>query len=79
MRIPGYKVATRIKHPYHVDEQRDGIHIAEYMLQLDRESALTFLESLSIYWAANLPVPEHIDDSSLEHGRYLYLLAEQME
>ncbi|MFZ5911642.1 MAG: hypothetical protein ACOYYU_16630 [Chloroflexota bacterium] len=78
-RIPRYKVATRIERPYHVDEQRDGINIAEYMLQLDQESALTFLENLSIYWAANLPVPGNINDSSLEHGRYLYLLAEQME
>lgn len=78
-RIPKQEVAARIEHPHHVDEQRDGIGIAEYMLQLDQESALTFLENLSIYWAANLPVPEQTNDSSLERGRYLYLLAEQME
>ena len=69
---------SKVRGRHYVNEQRDGLKIADYMLHLDLVSALTFLENLSIHWAANLPIAE--DSSSfLEYGRYLYLLAEQME
>ena len=77
-KIPNDKIAARIKKVYYVNEQVDGLCLSDYMLHLDREDALSFLENISIYWASNL----HTDKDSvaqLEQGRYLNLLAEQIE
>ena len=76
-KIPNDKIVARIKKVYYVNEQVDGLCLSDYMLHLDREDALSFLENISIYWASNL----HIDKDSvaqLEQGRYLNLLAEQI-
>lgn len=75
--IPNNKMVAKIQKHYD-NAQRDGLRIAEYMLHLDRANALTFLENLSIHWAASLPVVAG-SDVPLEHGRFLFLLAEQME
>jgi len=77
-KIPKNTYISTIQPSHHVDEQLDSLRIAEYMLHLDDEDALLFIENLTIHWAANLPLVA-ASDAALEQGRYLYLLAEEME
>ena len=77
-KIPENKIVARIKNLYYVNEQIDGLCISDYMLHLDQENAISFLENMSIHWASNLRV-ENDSVAQFEQGRYLYLLADQME
>jgi len=69
---------ARIKKVYYVNEQANGLCLSDYMLHLDREDALSFLENISIYWASNLLIDKDCV-AEFERGRYLNLLAEQIE
>src|SRR5690606_32319586 len=53
-KIPDDKIVARIKNVYYVNEQLDGLQISDYMLHLNQEDALSFLEIMSIHWASNL-------------------------
>ncbi len=77
-KIPKNTFISTVQLPHHVDEQLDGIRIADYMLHLDEGDAQLFIENLTIHWAAQLPLVA-ASDACLERGRYLYLLAEEME
>jgi len=77
-KIPENKIVARIKNLHYVNEQIDGLCISDYMLLLDQENALSFLENLSIHWASSLPINKD-SVAQFEQGRFLYLLAEQME
>jgi len=76
--IPKNTFISTVQLPHHVDEQLDGIRIADYMLHLDEGDALLFIENLTVHWVTQLPLVA-ASDASLERGRYLYLLAEEME
>jgi hypothetical protein len=77
-KIPENKIVTKIHNQHFNNEQRDGLLVSEYMLHLDQDNALSFLENLSIHWASSLPI-EKDSDVPFEQGQYLYVLAEQME
>lgn len=77
-KIPKNTFISTVQQTHHVDEQLDGLRIAEYMLHLDEGDALLFIENLTIHWATQLPLVA-ASNASLERGRYLYLLAEEME
>lgn len=77
-KIPQNTFISTVQPHHHIDEQLDGLRIAEYMLHLDEGDALLFIENLTIHWAAQLPLVA-ASDAALERGRYLYLLAEEME
>jgi hypothetical protein len=77
-KIPNDKIVARIKKVYYVNEQINGLCLSDYMLHLDREDALSFLENISIYWASNLRIDKDCVEE-FERGRYLNLLAEQIE
>ena len=77
-KIPNDKIVARIKKVYYVNEQINGLYLSDYMLHLDREDALSFLENISIYWASNLRIDKDCVEE-FERGRYLNLLAEQIE
>ena len=77
-KIPEGTFISTVQLPYYESEQRLGLQIADYMLHLDQTNAMSFIEDLTIHWAANLPLVAG-SDPLLERGRYLYLLAEQME
>jgi len=77
-KIPNDKIVARIKKVYYVNEQVNGLCLSDYMLHLDREGALSFLENISIYWASNLLIDKDCV-AEFERGRYLNLLAEQIE
>jgi hypothetical protein len=77
-KIPNDKIVARIKKVYFVNEQINGLCLSDYMLHLDREDALSFLENISIYWASNLRIDKDCVEE-FERGRYLNLLAEQIE
>jgi hypothetical protein len=77
-KIPKNTFISTAQHPHHIGEQLEGLRIAEYMLHLDDGNAQSFIETLTIHWAANLPVVPG-SKPSFEKGRYLYLLVEQME
>jgi hypothetical protein len=77
-KIPENKIVAKIHNPHFINEQRDGLYISEYMLHLNQDDALSFLENLSIHWASSLPVNSDTN-VPFEQGRSLYILAEQME
>jgi hypothetical protein len=77
-KIPKNKIVARIHNPHFINEQRDGLSVSEYMLHLNQDNALFFLENLSIHWASSLHI-EKDSDVPYEQGRLLYILAEQME
>jgi hypothetical protein len=66
MRLPSYDEMTKnkrypanrivhLKSPDHVQEYTKAQWLTEYMLHLDEEGALHFLESVAIMWAVELP------------------------
>lgn len=77
-KIPIGTFISTVQSSYYESEQRLGLQIADYMLHLAQADAIAFIEDLSINWAASLPLIPG-SDPLLEGGRYLYLLAEQME
>jgi hypothetical protein len=76
-KIPQGTFVSTLQKPYE-SEQRLGLLLADYMLHLDQADALSFIGDLAVHWAASLPLVPG-SDPLLEKGRYLHLLAEQME